>query len=349
MSVKETNVADFLKQLSLLVNSNLPLPEAVTQLGATLRSGDFRKTLISIGEETGRGRTLSDAMKEHSRYFTPMQIRMVEAGEKNGNLSKVLAEIADMAYTRMQLTQMVREIAIYPAAATLIAFAVLSFLMISIIPEFKNIFADMLEGEPLPWLTQLTIDVSTYFSTHVPLVVTALASLAALVCWLLAGNSDSNGLFNKIVERLPMAGTIFKYLALGKICAFLATLTRQETPLPEALEMIAELIENKSIRKSLLNIAEDCVAGLPTDEALEREGALFDMLRLTVKHAPEEILPGELANLAEVYRQKAAASIKRAEIFWEAALIMGISVLIGGLVITIFLPLITIVKRLGGG
>ncbi|NOY74977.1 MAG: type II secretion system F family protein [Kiritimatiellaeota bacterium] len=349
MSREHANIVDFYKQLSLLVDSNLPLPEAITQLGSSFRNGDFKTALFDIGEETARGRTLSETMKEHARYFTPMQIQMVEAGEKNGNLSNVLAEIADMANLNLQLLQMIREIAIYPAISFLLAALVFSFLMISIIPEFKNIFEEMLYGEPLPWLTQTVIDISTFFSAQTSLVIVAIAMLSLFVLWLFTGASSTSGLFQKVVRRLPLSGRIFECLTLSKVCAFLSTLLKQKTPMPDALNMIAKLIDAAAVGKSLRAAAENCANGISIDEALEREGNLFDMLRLTMKHAPEEKLPDELANLAVVYRQKSASSIKKAEIFWETALIMAVSMTIGGIVITIFLPLITVVKKLGGG
>ena len=348
MSKEHANVVDFYKQLSLLVDSNLPLPEAITQLGLNFRRGDFKAALLSIGEETGHGRTLSEAMKEHARYFTHIQIQMVESGEKSGNLSEVLAEIANMAHINIQLLQMIREIAIYPAITILLATGVLSFLFVAIIPQFKTIFEEMLYGEPLPWLTQTVIDTSEFFAANQMFIFTLLGFMVFFILWLFTETSSSTALFNNVVKRLPLSGQIFSYLTLAKTCSFLSTFLEQKNPMPDTLNMVSELIEDGVMRRSLRNVAENSADGLPLDESLEREGRQFDMLRLTMKHAPEDKLPEELANLAAVYRRKAASSIKKAEIFWEVALIMGLSIMTGGIVISIFMPLITIVRRLGG-
>lgn len=347
MSQEHANVIEFYQQLSLLVDSNLPLPEAITQLGLNFRNGDFKTSLLTIGEETGRGMSLSEAMKEHARYFTPIQIQMVDSGEKSGNLSEVLAEIADMAHTNMQLLQMIREIALYPAITFLFATIVISFFCEIIIPEFRSIFDDMFCGAPLPWLTETVLNTSSFVAAHSTFVFSMICLLTAIVVWLFTGASSSHGIFNKIVRKLPLSGQIFSCLTMGQTCAFMATLLKQKTPLPASLEIIADLIDDAPARKSLRTVAENCANGIPVDEAFEREGLLFDMIRLTIKHAPEEKLPGELANLAAVYRQKAASSIKKAEIFWETALIMGTSIFIGGIVIAIFMPLISVIKRLG--
>lgn len=348
MSSKSLDTIDFYKQLSLLVDSNLPLPDAIIQLGQNFNNREFREMLLSIGEETANGRQLSEAMKDYQQYFPPIQIRMIESGEKCGNLSQVLSEVAYMSNLNHQLLQMVKEIALYPTFTIIFAFVIIGFILGVLIPEFKLIFQEMLGGEPLPALTEMVMQTSDWFVNNMHVLIALLIGVVIFFLWLFSGRRGSQRIFNRIIRILPLSGSIFTGLNMGRICTFLSTLLKQKITLPESMIIIADLIDNASLRFSLKRIAENCTAGRSLDEALEQEGLRFNMIRLTVKHVPEERLPDELANLAILYRQRSASSIKKAEIFWEISLIIFLSILVSGVVLSIFAPMITIIKRLGG-
>ncbi|MBN1864746.1 MAG: type II secretion system F family protein [Victivallales bacterium] len=349
MRTSGSDIADFYKQVSLLLKSGLPMADSIRQLGMNFEKPDFKEILLDISENVSRGETLSGAMARHPAYFTKFQTRMVEAGEKSEMLPETLAEIANSARFDLQLVSIVRDIAIYPVFAMWFAFVILFYLMTVLVPEFKAIFDEMLGGEPLPALTELILELAKFFVRYLRFFVAALAGYVVFFIWLFGGTPSAKRLFLRVISFFPGAGSIYYNLNIAKLCALWSVLMRQEIGTADSLRIVSSLIDSRRISESLQRAARSVEDGTALPDALRQEKAISGMIPLTVAHVPENELPQELANLAVLFRDKSASSTRVASALWGMLAIIFLSVSIGTIVIAMFMPLISIFTKLSGG
>jgi len=349
MKTNGIDIADFYRQISLLLKSGLPLSDSIEELGMNFDKPDFKEVLIELSNDTSKGYTLANAMKNHREYFTDFHIRMVEAGEETEMLPETLSEIAKAAHLNIQLTAMVREIALYPIFALGFAFTIVFVLFSAITPKFARIFEEMLGGEPLPPLTQFTMFIGNLFIEYqIPFII-AMVCYVLFFIWLFGGSITARRFFIRIISCFPGAGTIFYNLNMARLCAMWSVLMKQKITASEAFDITRSLIDNRKISSALETIAKSANFGTPLVDAIERETIISSMIPLTVKHVPEKELPNELAQLAILFRERASTATRQAGGLWAIYLIFFLAAIVGSIVIGMFLPLISIVKQLGGG
>ena len=349
MKTNSTDIADFYRQIALLLKSGLPLPDSIQQLGVNFGKADFKEVLFKLSDDTSKGGTLAGAMKMHTDYFTEFHIRMIEAAEESEMLPETLSEIARTSHLNLQLTSMVREIAISPVTTIWFAFIIINTLLAIITPKFKVIFQEMLSGEPLPFFTEIILTIGEIFVKYQPFFIGACILYPIFFIWLFGGGIFAKRLFIKIVSFFPGAGNIFYNLDMARLCAMWSVLMKQNVSAVEALDITKSLIASRKISAALQRISKSAEKGVPLVEAIEDERVISSMIPLTVKHVPEKELPDELANLAVLFREKASTATKNAGAVWEIALLILLFITVGTIVISMFLPLISIIKKLGGG
>jgi type IV pilus assembly protein PilC len=349
MRTNNNDIADFYRQIALLLKSGLPLPDSIYQLGINFNKPDFKAVLLELSEDTSKGETLASTMKKHPDYFTEFHIRMIEAAEKSEMLPETLSEIARTSHLNLQLTSMVREIAISPVFTLWFAFIIINTLLAIITPQFKVIFQEMLGGEPLPLLTELILSIGEIFVQYQPFFIGGCILYPIFFIWLFGGGIFAKRLFIKIVSFFPGAGNIFYNLDMARLCAMWSVLMKQNISAVEALDTTKSLIESRRISSALQRISESADKGVPLVEAIEDEKVISSMIPLTVKHVPEKELPDELANLAILFREKASTATRNAGAVWEITLLILLASTVGTIVISMFMPLISIIKKLGGG
>ena len=349
MKTNSTDIADFYRQIALLLKSGLPLPDSIQQLGINFGKADFKAVLFKLSDDTSKGVTLSDAMKQHNNYFTEFHIRMIEAAEKSEMLPETLSEIARASHLNLRLTTMVREIALSPVITMWFAFMIINTLLATITPKFKVIFQEMLSGGSLPFLTDKILTIGEIFVKYQPFFIGGCILYPIFFVWLFGGGVFAKRLFIKIISFFPGAGNIFYNLDMARLCAIWSVLMKQNISAVEALDITKSFIENRRISSALQRISESAEKGVPLLEAIEDERVISSIIPLTVKYVPEKELPDELANLAVLFREKASTATQNAGVVWEIALLILLFITVGTIVIGMFMPLISIIKKLGGG
>ena len=349
MKTRNSDIIDFYRQLSLLLESNLPLPESLRQLAENFQRQDFKEVLSKLSDETATGTPLSDAMKNFPEQFQPFHIKMIEGGEKSGNLPEILREVAYISHIDSQLVSMVKSIAAYPIFVLLFSASLMLLIYTFIVPNFDNMFMEMLGGMPLPALTELTILISRFSVAYFPVLSIILGILIIFSFWLfLSGSTFAIKCFMKVIRHLPLSYPIFNNLMMARICSMWSVLMKQKMPADQAFQTIAGFMDDPAVSTALRNISRKVFEGKSLAESLEEEGVISKMISLTVKHSPERELPGELANLANVYKDRAATAIRNTGMTWEALLIIIMAVQVGAIVMSLFMPLIRIIDCLGG-
>ncbi len=349
MKAENNEIVDFYRQLSLLIDSNLPLPESLKQLAGNMRRRDFREVIDKLAEQTERGAPLSEAMKRFPKKFHSFHIRMIEGGEKSGTLPEILSEVAYSSHIDLQLVSMVKTIAAYPIFVIVFSASVLLLLYTFIVPGFQEIFDELLEGAALPRLTELTLSLSRFCVYNFPVLLLLFVLFIVFCIWLFVSNSlPAARIFLTITKAMPLAGSIFRNLMMARICSMWSVLVKQEMPTHEALKTIAGFVGGEKLSAALKRVSRKTFEGQSLVDSLKAEGAVSDMIAVAVKHAPENELQEELATLAGIYKDRAAGAIKNAGMTWELFLLIFMAVQVGFIVISLFMPLTTMIEKLGG-
>ncbi len=348
MKANSADIADFYRQMSLLLKSNLPLPESMRQLGLNLDKADLRSVLLEMSKMVSKGEGVADAMSRYPKYFPKFHIRMVDAAEMSDMLPEVLQEIADIAYLDSRLARMVREISVYPLFGINLAFLIWFGLFVWVIPEFKPVFKNLLWGEPLPRLTDWTMMLSDFLVAHRTGVFACWVLLVVFLLWLFSGGVLARRMFIRVISTFPGAGLIYSNLNMARFCGIWSLLARRKVDVVESMETIAPLMDDWRVAAALSRVGDAVRRGEPLVAALREEKRISGMLPLTVRHVPEKDLPDELANLSLLFRERAASATRKAGVIWAVVFFVFLVLSVGITILSLFMPFISFFKMLGG-
>jgi type IV pilus assembly protein PilC len=233
---------------------------------------------------------------------------------------------------------MVKDILTYPLLTTTVACFILFGLMYWVMPQFAAIFEELLEGAPLPWLTQVILSISRFTREHWPVIAVLFAALIGFTAWLLSDGLVARRLFIEVVKSFPFSGVVFYNLAMARICSLWAIMIRRQVSHQEALLAIAPLVEHRSLGDALERLAAKCAEGHSLVEEMARETDLSEMLLLTFRHSPEKDLANRLAMLGELFRQRASMGFRRVGIVWEFTAMMAMAGIVGLFIFIAFMP-----------
>lgn len=346
MSIKSDEIADFFRQLSLLVKSNLPLPESLSNIADNTGKKKFREILEDIARQVANGSKFSEAVKEHAFYFSEYQIKMIETGERTGSLSEVLKEIATTTQVNNRIANIFRAAAFYPLLIVTFSLALLFCMSYFIVSEFKQIFDDLLQGEPLPALTQFSLNISRFVVENPWVAVLLVLCVPVFGIWLLGPSVAARKLLLTFIKIMPFSQEVFKNLIMARFCMTWATLLDRKISDADCFRMIAESIGDTSLKKAFYKVSEAVENGADIAEEIKNTGAVSHLIPMIIQHADESELPEELRSLAELFWSKASTGSKKFEVAWQAVLIVVIAFFVGATVLSLFLPLTKIIEKL---
>jgi type IV pilus assembly protein PilC len=347
--VSANDIAEFYRQMSILVRSGLPLPESVYQLGEGFSKKEFKNVLFDLSGKLKNGYSLSDAMKEFPHYFTDFHITMIETAEESEMLPEVLEEIAQIEQVNHSIIRILKESSVYPLFGIWFSIFIFFSMLLKIVPKFKRIFSDMLgEDCPLPALTNLIIYLSDLTVKYYWVNVFILILIPVVVFYLFRGTAASNRLLLKIASFLPGMGRIVRNLDLSRIASLWSFMMKNNIPADKALLIISGLTRNRTLSRKLETASENIMSGMSVADAFEAAKFPASLIIMIFKHIPEAEIADELHNISDIYKNRAGSFLKFISHLWNIIFISTFSVVIATVVIAMFLPLITVVRKLGG-
>lgn len=345
MKINSYEIADFFNQLALLTRSELPLPKTLSQMAQDFHSSSIKQIIAGLGEATGKGKTLSEAMQDYPESFKPFYIRMIALGEREGTLPDVLSELARISRLHYMLTTMIKDIMLYPVITVSVAFLILMFICCAVIPEFKKIFNELLAGEPLPELTQLVINISWFVKEFIKFFIGLYIAYLVTICWLFLNKGTANKVLLFLVRKFPYSETVFYNFAMARLCTVWAIMTRRKIPVEEAFPVIAEVMDFPEVANALNRVAEKCGKGESPLQCLKAENNISRLLIMTIENSPENKLPDELDKLADLFRERGYYGYRRIGMAWEVMAIAGMVSVVAVIIFFIFLPFIAQIFR----
>jgi len=338
--IKSLDLVNFARQLATMLSAGVSVLKSLEVISPQLDSRRLHGIVDQIVKDIKSGFSLHKAFAKHSAIFSNLWINLIETGEASGNLPIVLDRLANYLETQEDFKRRMLSAMIYPFIIFFAAIFALLFFILKIIPMFSNLYKDL--GAKMPPLTQAIMDFSAVAQKmFLPLLIIAFFVFVFLKQYLKTGIGKRN--FDYFKLNLPIAGEIFKNLAIENFTSEMATLVESGVPILYALEIAERSAGNVIMQDAVRKIKENVRDGKLLAEPLEKSG-LFPPMVVQMVSIGEEI--GELSKmfkrLALYYAQTVETFITRFASIFEPILLVFVGVIIGFLVISMFLPIFSI-------
>lgn len=348
-TVKPKTLMIFTRQLATLIDSGLPLLRGLTVLGKQEPDPVLRTTISRLADSVQGGSTFSDALGANPRIFNKLYINMVKAGELGGVLELVLLRLADFQEKAQKLKNRVVSAMFYPVIVMIIAIAILVFLLTFIVPRFEQIFADMLEGRPLPPLTQGVIAASAFVTDHILLLLGAIV-IFVVGYQMLGRTAGGKRFLDRVKLQMPLFGDLVRKSAISRFSRTLGTLVTSGVPILQALNITRDTAGNVIIADAIQDVHDKVKEGESIVQPLENS-RVFPPMVISMIDVGEETgqLPEMLLKVADVYDDEVDNTVAGLTSLLEPIMIVVLALIVGTIVIALFLPLIDVIQGLQGG
>ena len=344
--VASRELSGFTRQLATLLRAGMPLLRGLEVLARQERNPVFRRVIENIGERIKSGGTLSAAMAGHPRVFDRLYLNMIKAGEAGGVLDAVLDRLARFQEKSLQLRGKITAAMLYPLIVLMVAVAILAGLLVFVVPKFKQIFADLLKGAPLPPLTQAVLNVSDAVRGHL-FITTGLVVLGILATKLFRRTATGARLLDTLTIRVPWFGPIVLKAIVARFGRTLGTLLSSGVPILPALLITRDTCGNRRVAGAIAAVHDRVKEGSSVARPLEESGVFPPMVTSMIdvgEHTGQ--LPAMLGKVAEIYEDEVDNAVAGLSTLIEPVLILFLAVVVGTIVIALFLPIVRIVQLL---
>ena len=345
--VSSKQLATFTRQFSTLQDAGLPVLRSLKILEGQMKPGVLKNALIDVCDDVESGATLSEAFAKHPRCFDRLYVNMVKAGEAGGALEVILQRLAEFKEKSQSLKRKIIGAMIYPCVVILVAFGILSFIMIVVIPKFKQIFQDF--GMKLPKITQTLLDISDFmvdFFWIVPVVLVGLFILWKLVRLHRTGRFVTDW----IKLHLPIIGKIIQKTVIARTTRTLGTLVSSGVPILESLSIVKETANNAVYERMYQRVFESIREGETIAQPM-KESRLMDDMVVNMVDVGEETgdLDKMLYKIADYYDEEVDVAVQSLVKLLEPLMVVFLGVCVGFIVIALFYPMLSILEKLSGG
>ncbi len=346
--IKPKHLTVFTRQLATLIDAGLPLLRGLRILLKQEKQPALREALTGMGESVEGGSTFSEALSVYPKIFDNLFINMVRAGEAGGVLEQVLTRLAEFMEKAERIKNKVKSAMVYPVVVLVVAVGILVFLLVNVIPKFEMIFNDLLEGSQLPGITRFVIGASNLVKKQGIYVVIILGVIYALF-GMLKKTEKGKFAFDKIKLKAPLFGPLFTKTAIARFARTLGTLMTSGVPVLQALNIVRDTAGNEVIARAIKMVHDSVKEG--DNMALPLEAShVFPGMVISMVDVGEETgaLPDMLMRVANNYDEEVDVAVEGLTSVIEPIMIVFLALIIGTIVIAMFVPLISIITKLGG-
>jgi type IV pilus assembly protein PilC len=342
--VKPAQVTEFTRQLSTLTDAGLPIVQALQILSDMQRPGPFKNALGQVTEEVQSGTMLSEALARHPKIWDKLYTNLVKAGETAGALETILRRLAEFREKAQRLKKKVIGALIYPIAVLTIAIAILTFIMVVIVPKFEEIFTEM--GIDLPAMTQFLIDFSRFVGSFWWVIV--LGIIAIVVGTAIFRRTEKGGaIVDRVLLRVPVLGNVVRKSSVARFTRTLGTLVTSGVGFLDALDITKSATPNIVVRNAIQEVRDSVKEGESINEPLSRCSVFNDIVVNMIKVGEETgELDKMLVKIADNYDEEVDEAVAAMMSLMEPILIVFMGGAVGFIVIALFLPLIEIINKL---
>jgi type IV pilus assembly protein PilC len=350
-SIKPKSLMIFTRQLATLIDSGLPLLRSLTVLEKQEPNPVLRATVSALAENVQGGSTFSESLAQHPRIFNKLYVNMVKAGELGGVLEVVLNRLAEYQEKAQKLKNKIISAMVYPVIVMFIAVGILVFLMIFIVPKFREMFTSA--DTDLPLISVIVFGTSEFFLAR-PLIVPnvvfvfILFGIGVFLFNLWGRTVGGRIAVDNIKLKMPILGDIQRKSAVSRFSRTLGTLVTSGVPILQALNITRDTAGNVVISQAIEKVHEAVKEGETIVTPLQASGVFPNMV-ISMVDVGEETgqLPEMLLKVADVYDDEVDNAVTALTSILEPIMIVILALIVGAVVFALFLPLIKMISAMG--
>ena len=340
------DLAVFFRQFSVMIDAGLPLVQCLEVLASNQENQVFQKALTGVRTTVESGATLSNAMRQYPKIFDDLTTNMIEAGEAGGILDTILQRLATYVEKNLKLRTAVKSALIYPVSVITIACAIVGGLLKWVVPIFANMFASMQIDLPLP--TAIVIGLSRFVGRFWWIFL-ILMVVFVLVIQQVRRDPRGRYAFDKFLLNLWVIGPVLRKIAVARFTRTLGTLITSGVPILEGLAITARTSGNAVLEDALMKVRKAVEEGRTIVDPLRESGVFPNMVTQMIGVGEATgAMDAMLQKIADFYEDEVDAATKNMLTLLEPILIGFLGVIVGGIVISLYMPLFSMIAKLAG-
>lgn len=339
-SGRQRDILFFTQELSILLNSGVPLDRALTIAGELTERPGFRAVILDILRVLKGGKSFADSLATHPRHFGDLYVNMVRAGEASGALAVVFDRLSDFERSRDELRGYIVSSMMYPGLLALVGFASIFMMLNFVVPRFAAVFEESHMKMPLP--TQIMLEASKIVQNYWPYALAAI--LIAAISMRAYINTTSGRLsWDGFRLRIPLLGDALRKAETARFARAMSTLVANSVPLVQSINISAAILNNRKMAGSLEMVSQGVKRGEGIAAPLKRTGQ-FPALASHLLSVGEETgkLDQMFSRMADIYETDTKAAIKRFTSLFEPLVILVMGLMVGGLILSMLLAITSI-------
>src|SRR3989338_6708350 len=338
--VKAYQLVVFSRQLATMVDSGIPIVSALDVLADQLEDRTFQLILKKMRDDVEAGTSLSEATRRHPKAFSDFFVNMIRAGESSGRLDEILDRVATYIEKVDALQRKVKASLFYPAFVSILAFAIPTFLVVVIVPKFKEIFTSL--GGQLPLPTQLLLSLSDFMRHYLVLEIIGLF-VASFALRIYVNTPPGRLWLDRTMLRIPVIGKLLQKVVISRFSRTLATLVKSGVPILSSLEIVAKTSGNVVVERAVMAARSSIKEGESIANPLSQSKVFPVMVtRMIAVGEKTGELEKMLTKIADFYESEVDAAVTGLTSIIEPLIIAMLGIVIGAIVIALFLPIFKI-------
>ncbi len=338
-------IAIFTRQFSVMLDAGLPLVQCLEILGEQEENTTFQTIIQQVRSDVETGQSLADSMRKHPKAFDNLYVNMVAAGEAGGILDVILQRLSTYIEKAVKLNSQVKSALIYPVAVILIAALVVTIILWKVIPVFAQLFSGL--GGEMPFLTRAVIAASNFVGRYFPfLAMVGVLGWVALTRW--HKTPRGRRIIDGALLKIPVIGMLLRKIAVARFCRTLSTLTASGVPILDGLEITAKTSGNAIIEDAIMSVRKSVEEGRTISEPLAQT-KVFPAMVVQMINVGEQTgaLDQMLSKIADFYEDEVDTAVAGLMKLIEPVLITVLGAVIGTIVAAMYLPLYSILTKIG--
>jgi len=344
--VKVKEIAIFFRQFSVMIDAGLPLVQCLEILAANQENQAFQKTLTGVRMTVEGGATLANAMRQYPKVFDDLTTNMIEAGETGGILDVILQRLAIYVEKAVKLRAAVKSALIYPVSVVSLAGLIVAALLKWVVPIFANLFAGLNVALPLP--TRIVIGLSAFVGQFWWFFILGGGGLVFGIKQM-RKNERAAYYMDYALLKMPIMGLLLRKIAVARFTRTLGTLITSGVPILEGLAITARTSGNKVLEEALMRVRKAIEEGRTIVDPLRECGVFPNMVTQMIGVGEATgAMDSMLQKIADFYEDEVDAATKDMLAMLEPIIIGMLGIAIGGIVISLYMPLFSMIAKLAG-
>jgi type IV pilus assembly protein PilC len=344
--VTEKDIVVMTRQFATMIDAGLPLVQCLEILFSQQENKTFKRILKNIKEDVEEGSTFADALKQHPEVFDDLFVNLVAAGEIGGILDIILNRLAAYIEKAAKLKKKVKGAMTYPIVVMVIAVLVVAVILIFVIPVFQSMFADF--GKALPVPTQIVVAMSNFIKSYILYIIVGFV-LLMFAFRRFYKTEKGRALVDKLVLKLPVFGMLLRKVAVAKFTRTLGTMISSGVPILDSLDIVAATAGNMTIEEAIRETRQSISEGRTIAEPLA-DSEVFPSMVVQMISVGEATgaLDTMLGKIADFYDDEVDAAVDALTAMLEPFMMVFLGGTIGGLVVSMYLPIFQMAGAMGG-